>query len=270
MTLLAGTPQFSAGEDHVVIDAKAARLLGFATPQAAVGALLHGGACHQAGCREDGGFDQLGGGAQRVVAVVKDVTMESGRDAARPQSFLLTDRPMWNVTATGPDPAALRQALEAAWDAHGLQVPHDFEWADDQRAAVYKQEAQLTMTVAVVSLLAVAVAMLGAYAMVADILRRRRTELVLHRLHGAGDMAIAGQVAREFGMPLLAAAAVALPLAVLIGWRYLSGYQDRATLPLGLAAPLVAALLVTTLVTALASLRHVRQALALQPIEALR
>ena len=269
MTILAGRPQFSAAEDSVVIDAKAARLLGFPTPQAAVGALLRGGVCRDARCPSEGGFDQLGDGSQRVTAVVKDVTMESGHDAPRPQTFLITDRPMWNITATGPDPVALRQALEAAWDAHGLKVPHDFQWADDQRAAVYRQEAQLTTVVATVSLLAVAVAMLGAYAMVADTLRRRRTELVLHRLHGASDAAIARQVAGEFGVPLIAAAVTALPLAGWIGWRYLSDYHEHVALPVGLGAPLLAAIVMTTLVVALASLRHVRQALALQPIEAL-
>ena len=269
MTVLAGHPQFSAAEDSVVIDAKAARLLGFPTPQAAVGALLRGGACHEANCSGAGGFDQLGGGAQRVAAVVKDVTMESGHEEPRPQAFLITDRPMWNITVTGPDPLALRQALEAAWNAHGLKVPYGFEWADDQRAAVYRQEAQLTTVVSTVSLLAVAVAMLGAYAMVADTLRRRRTELVLHRLHGAGDMAIARQVTREFGIPLLGATVIALPVAAMIGWRYLSGYHEHAALPLGLGVPLLSAIVSTTLVTAVASLRHVRQALALQPVEAL-
>ena len=53
------------------------------------------------------------------------------------------------------------------------------------------------------------------------------------------------------------------------GWRYLSDYHDRAALSAGLAAPLVAAAVLTTLVTAFASSRHVRQALALLPIEAL-
>ena len=269
MTILAGHPQFSAAEDTVVIDAKAARLLGFPTPQAAVGALLRGGDCRDARCPSEGGFDQLGGGSQRVVAVVKDVTMESGHDAPRAQEFVITDRPMWNITVTGPDPVALRQALEAAWDAHGLKVPHDFQWADDQRADVYRQEAQLTTVVDTVSLLAVVVAMLGAYAMVADTLRRRRTELVLHRLHGAGDMAIARQVTREFGIPLLGAMVIALPVAAVIGWKYLSGYHEHVELPLGLGVPLLSAIVSTTLVIAFASLRHVRQALALQPVEAL-
>ena len=259
MTVLAGTPQFSAGEAHVVVDAKAARLLGFATPQAAVGAIVLGG----------GAYLQKGSVPRRIVAVVKDVSLESARNATMPQAFWLTGSPQWVVTATGPDADALRAALEGAWKAHGLRVPYQMQWADDQRADVYRQEAQMTATVAAVSLMAVLVAMLGAYAMVADTLRRRRTELVLHRLHGASDVAIGRQVAVEFGVPLLAASGVALPLAAWIGWVYLSGFQDRVAPGAGIAAMLAVALATTLLVTALATLRHVRQALALQPIEAL-
>ena len=81
--------------------------------------------------------------------------------------------------------------------------------------------------------------------------------------------AIARQVAGEFGVPLAAASVIALPLAGWIGWRYLADYDDHVGLAAGLAAPLLAAIVMTTLVVALASLRHVRQALALQPIEAL-
>ena len=259
MTVLAGRPWYSEGEHHEVVDAKTARLLGFASPQAAVGAIVRGG----------GAYLQQGDETRRIVAVVKDVNLESARDAALPQAFWLMDSPQWNLTATGPDPQALRDALDGAWKAYGLPVPYELKWADDQRADVYRQEAQMTTTVATVALLAVGVAMIGAYAMVADTLRRRRTELVLRRLHGASDAAIARQVASEFGLPLLGAAAVALPLAAWIGWTYLSGFQDRVAPAACLASMLSVALVATLLVTALAALRHVRQALALQPIEAL-
>ncbi len=259
MTVLAGDPRFSEGEAHVVIDAKTARLLGFATPQAAVGAILRGG----------GAYLQPGSDVRRVVAVVKDAALESARDAVLPHAFLLTDKPQWNLTVSGQPPKALWNALDSAWRAHGLSVPYEYKWADDQRADVYRQEAQVTATVTTLALLAVVVAMIGAYAMVADALRRRRTELVLHRLHGASDVAIARQVASEFGVPLLAAAAVASPLAAWIGWRYLSGFQDRVAPGPGIAGTLATAMAVTLLVTALAAWRHVRQALALQPVEAL-
>ena len=259
MTVLAGKPAWSEGGSHIVVDATAARLLGFPTPQAAVGALVKGG----------GGWLKKGDEPRRIVAVIKDVSLESARSPRMPQAFWLMGTPQWVVSATGPDATALRAALEADWKRYGLKVPHELQWADDQLADVYRQEAQMTTTVSVVSLMAVVVAMLGAYAMVADTLRRRRTELVLHRLHGAGDAAIAGQVAAEFGVPLLGATLVALPLAGWIGWIYLSGFQDRVAPWAGLGGSALAALAATLAVTALACLRHVRLALALQPVEAL-
>ncbi|MFL6697620.1 MAG: FtsX-like permease family protein [Vitreoscilla sp.] len=259
MTVLAGKPEFSEGEQHEVIDARTSRLLGFSTPQAAIGQIVQGG----------GAYLQKGSEPRRVVAVVKDVNLESAHDAALPQAFRLTNAPQWTLTATGPDAAALWTAVDDAWKARGLRVPYQLQWADDQRADVYRQEGQMTATVTTVALLTIGVAMIGAYAMVADTLRRRRTELVLHRLHGAGDAAIARQVASEFAVPLLGATAVALPLAAWLGWLYLAGFQERvAPLP-GVTSMLAAATAATLLVTALAALRHVRQALALQPIEAL-
>ncbi len=260
MTLLAGSPQVGSGEAHIVIDAKAARLLGFASPQAAVGALLRGG----------GGFLQEGTEMRRVVAVLKDVKLESARDPALPQAFLLSDKPQWDITVHGPDMAALRQAVEEIWKAHGPPLLHEVQSADDQLVDTYRQEEQMTTMVAAVSLLAVGVAMLGAYALVADTLRRRRTELVLRRLHGAGHAAIAMQVVSEFAVPLVIAAAASLPLAAWLGQRYLAGFVDRVGSGLGLAGPMAAASAVTVAITALAALRHVRLALALQPIEALR
>ena len=52
--------------------------------------------------------------------------------------------------------------------------------------------------------------------------------------------------------------------------RYLAGFVDHIGFAGGLAFPLLAASSATLLITALAALRHVRQALTLQPIEALR
>jgi hypothetical protein len=260
MTLLAGGPQIGLGETHMVIDAKAARVLGFASPQAAVGALLRGG----------GGFLQEGTDLRRVVGVVKDVKLESARNAAMPQGFLLTDKPQWNISVYGNDLTALRRVVEELWKAHGPPLVYEIQSADEQRAAVYRQEQQLTTMIAAIALLAVAVAMLGAYALVADTLRRRRAELVLRRLHGAGHADIARQVAAEFAAPLLVAAAVALPLASWLGQRYLAGFVDRVGFAMGLVLPMLAAGAATLLITALAALRHVRHALTLQPIEALR
>ncbi len=249
-----------AGEARMVIDAKAARALGYATPQAALGAVLRGG----------GAFMQAGNEQRRVVAVVADVKLESARSEARPQGFLLNEAPQWDLNVYGPDPVALRAALDEVWRQAGPPVPHEVRSAPSQLAAVYAQEAQLTALLGLVALLAVAVALAGAYALVADTLRRRRTELVLRRLHGAGPTAMARAVLAECAWPAGIAALVALPLAAAGGALYLDGFEDRIDLAAGVAVPVLLALAATTLVTGLALLRHLRQALKLQPIEALR
>ncbi|MBP7667362.1 MAG: hypothetical protein KA774_10980 [Burkholderiaceae bacterium] len=260
MTVLAGDLRTGAGDKRLVIDAKAARLLGYAVPQDAIGALLRGG----------GGWLQEGADPRRVVAVIKDVKLESARDPALPQGFLLDDNPQWDLSVHGTGLPALRQALDDIWKAHGPPVPHQIQASDELIAETYRLEEQLTTVLITVSLLAMGVAMLGAYALVADTLRRRRTELVLRRLHGAGHLAIAREVAAEFGLPVGAAALCGLPLAAWLGEMYLGSFVDRVDPASGLAGPLTAAAAVTLAVTALAALRHVRQALALQPIEALR
>jgi hypothetical protein len=260
MTVLAGQPKTGSGEMNVVIDAKAARALGFATPQAAVGALVRGG----------GGFLQEGRKPRRVVAVVKDVKLESARVAAMPQGFVLTDEPIWDISIHGSDMAAARQAVDELWKAHGPGLPYTIESVDSLRASEYRQEQQMTTVLTAVALLAVGVAMLGAYALVSDSLRRRRTELVLHRLHGADHAAIARVVTSEFVAPLSIALAIGLPIGAWLGWRYLAGFVDRVSVASGILFPALVACAAILLVVGISALRHVRQALMIQPVEALR
>jgi putative ABC transport system permease protein len=260
MTVLAGTPRTGKGETNVVIDAKAARALGFATPQSAIGALVRGGS----------GYLQEGNEPRRVVAVVKDVKLESARDAAMPQGFVLSDDTQWDLSLHGPDLAALRQAVADLWKRHGPGLPYAIESADELRATVYRQEQQMTTMLTAVALLAVGVAMLGAYALVSDSLRRRRTELILHRLHGAGQAAIARVVTSEFFVPASVALALGLAIGSWLGQRYLAGFVDRVDAGSGILVPMLIACVSMLLVLAVSALRHVRQALELQPVEALK
>jgi putative ABC transport system permease protein len=260
MTVLAGTPRVGSGEPNMVIDAKAARLLGFASPNAAVGQTLRGG----------GGFLQEGTEVRRVVAVIKDVKLESAREPALPQAFLLSDKPQWDLSIYGTNLTTLPAVVEELWKAHGPKLIYDIQSADEQRAAVYRQEQQFTTMLAGIALLAAGVSMVGVYALVADTLRRRRTEIVLHRLHGAGHAAVARRVAVELAPPLFIAAALGLPLAFQLGQKYLHGFIDRIDTGVGLVLPVIVASTATLLITTLAAARHIRHALRLQPIEALR
>ena len=260
MHLLAGDPAAGgSAETRVVLDAHATRQLGFASPQAAVGALLQAG----------GEWLQAGNETRRVVAVVADVKLEPGRDAAQPQAFVLHEAPQFNLTLFGPDLAALEAAVHRHWARFDFPFPPLLFCADEARRATYRQEGQLTALLLAVSVWAMAVAATGAYALVADTLRRRRTEIVLHRLHGADTAAVVGLLLRELAAPLVLAVAVALPLAAWLAGRYLDGFVDRVPPGQGLLPALAGAVFITLGVLGGAATRHTQQALALRPAQAL-
>ena len=52
-------------------------------------------------------FVQEGTDLRRVVAVINDVKLESAREPALPQAFLLTDKPQWDLSIHGTDLATL-------------------------------------------------------------------------------------------------------------------------------------------------------------------
>jgi len=71
-------------------------------------------------------------------------------------------------------------------------------------------------------------------------------------------------------VPLLVGLAIGLSLGAWVGARYLAGFVDRVGFGTGVIVPMVAACAAILAVVALAAMRHVRQALTIQPVEALR
>jgi hypothetical protein len=68
----------------------------------------------------------------------------------------------------------------------------------------------------------------------------------------------------------LIAVVIGLPIAAWLGERYLHDFVDRVSLAEGVVLPLLVGTVVSVVITAIAATRHVRGALAIQPVEALR
>ena len=71
-------------------------------------------------------------------------------------------------------------------------------------------------------------------------------------------------------MPLLVAGMVGVPMGVWLAQRYLAGFVDRVSVGGGIIMPATVACAGILLVMAAAAIRHVRQALAIRPVEALK
>jgi putative ABC transport system permease protein len=243
--------------DRVVINASAARKLGFASAQDAVGREV---------------IDKMGVGgktrALQVVGVAPDMRHRSARSSQQPSVFYLADWVHVFVVRCSQDPVALQRRIEDLWPRHFPDATLDIRRMPAFLVDVfYADDLRLAKLLGVASVIATAIAAFGIYVLAAYSVQRREKEIVLRKLYGAGRAAIGVLVAREFALLVGAGALLGLPLAWVAIARYLGAFSERA--PVG-AWTLLAALLVAGMVALASTLRHALAALRIRPALALR
>jgi putative ABC transport system permease protein len=240
--------------DRVVINASAARKLGFATPQDAVGKTLG----------DTSGEDK----PVQIVGVAPDIRHRSAREGEQPSVFYLSDHLAVFTVRCRQDPATVMHEIEELW-------PRFFpnETLDEMRVAsfitvhFYADDLRMAKLLAASSVIAIAIAAFGIYVLAAYSVQRRTKEIVLRKLYGAGKGAIGSLMAREFGSLLATGALLGLPAAWIATQHYMAPFTERA--PVGFWTP-AAALAVAGLVTLGSTLRHTLAAVRMAPVCALR
>jgi putative ABC transport system permease protein len=240
--------------DRAVINASAARKLGFASPQDAVGKTLS----------EPGGQVP----PVQVIGVAPDMRHRSARDGAQPSVFYLGERLRVFTIHCRQDPVAVKRAIEEIWPRYfpdeSLDVVRMKTFIANR---FYADDLRLAKLLAASSVIAIAIAGFGIYVLAAYSVQRRTKEIVLRKLYGASGGAIGRLVLLEFAKLIGAGALFGLPLGWLATERYLAPFTERA--PIGLWA-LAAALAVASLVALGSTLRHTLGAVRVTPALALR
>jgi putative ABC transport system permease protein len=208
---LAGKLFSRRGEDGVVLNARAALALGYATPEAAV--------------------DQVIQGNSRVIGIAPDVRYHSLREKPSAIMYRLDEEQgVLTVRTRGSLPEA-RAAIEALWGRHFPNDMPDIETASSVFAANYAEDLRQAQLLALASAVATALACFGIYVLSSYTIRRRAREFVLRKLHGATPRHIGLLVAREWLALLALGCLLALGPAWLWTERYLATFVERA--PMG-------------------------------------
>jgi putative ABC transport system permease protein len=243
----------SSDNDRVVLNAAAARQLGFSSPRAAVGQMV---------------TDNMDDKPKQVVGVAPDLRQRSARDGQQPSMFYLNDRVGGFTVRCSGNVDDVRRAIEALWPRYFPNEPVDVVRMPTLITDIfYADDLRLAKLLAAASAIATAIAAFGIYVLAAYSVRRREREIVLRKLYGAGHAAIAKLVAREFAALVGAGAVLGLPFAWVAIQRWLGAFTERA--PIG-AWTLVAALLVAGVVALASTLRHALAAVRIRPAAALR
>jgi putative ABC transport system permease protein len=214
----------------VVINALAARQLGFASPELAVGETLLFRGPGQQGALQ----------TRRIVGIAPETRFYSLRESPGPVAYELFGGTVVTVRAAG-SLADAERAVRSAWPRYFPNSVVEIRPAKELFAASYADDARLAKLLAIATVVAMVIAAFGAYVLAADAVQRRTREITLRKLFGAQPRDIGKLVAKEIGTAVLVAAAFAVPIAALAIARYLAPYSEQTpfafwTLALALGA----------------------------------
>ncbi len=204
-----------------------------------------------------------------IVGVVKDFHFSSMKNEIEPFSFFRIGiaRSDLAIRIEGAHTAATIAAIEKLWTSQVHSWPFAFEFLADDFARLYDAEKRFTRLFALGCLIAILVSCLGLFGLSTFMIGQRRKEIGVRKVLGGSVLGIARTLSEDFARLVLLSAAIGLPIAGLIMYRWLNGYAYRTRLHWWtFFLSLLISLSIALLTVGFQALRAARQ----NPIKALR
>ncbi|MDX2067988.1 MAG: ABC transporter permease [Haliscomenobacter sp.] len=201
-----------AAQQNIILNETAARIIGFETPEAAIGQKV-----------------TYSEGDLTVVGVLKDYHQESLRNDYDPIVFYATSN-FWQYYSMKVNTSNMQQTLakvESTWKSYFPGNPFQYVFLDEFYDQQYKVDRQFNAILWCFTLLAIVVACLGLLGLSAFILTKRAKEISIRKVLGANIGQIVSLVTSEYFRLILIAGVVALPLAYVLMQQWLKSYVFR-------------------------------------------
>jgi putative ABC transport system permease protein len=166
-----------------------------------------------------------------VIGVVEDFHSASLKTKIQPVAFFLPFGQMGTDTfylRTGADPSSqVLSDVRAVWNQFFPSAPFAYSFVDRAFDATYRTEQRLGTLFGVFAGLAIFIAGLGLFGLAAFAARQRRKEIGIRKAVGASTTQIMRLFSKDFAKLVLAAVAVAVPVAyvALDGWLDTFAYR---------------------------------------------
>lgn len=252
MQLLAGRnfSNSSANASEVVINEESCRLLGFPSPEKAIGREI---TYH---------------GKTTVIGVVKNYSQLSVKEAPLPMiNYYIPHHAKYiavKINTTAADKVIA--AVEKAWLTHYPGRAFDYFFLDQLYNRQYRSDIQFGQIISVFSILTVFITCLGLLGLTAHNIARRTKEIGIRKVLGASAVGIVQLFAKDYIKLVLIAMVIGVPVAVWAERQWLQDFATRATMPWWLFALAGGVTLFIALLTV--SLQSVKAALV-NPVDSL-
>lgn len=242
----------SDSSEAFILNETAVRRIGWASADEAIGKPL-----------------RYGNRSGAVIGVVKDHHFENLRQAVSPIVYMVT---AGRVSAVGfriaPDLSEEVLAyLESEWAYLRPNRPFNPVFLDDAYASQYEAENRLGLLFTWFAGFAVLIAGMGLFGLAAFTVQRRRKEIGIRKILGAGLASLLGLLTGRFVAWVLVSAMVAVPLVWFWMNRWLDTFAYRGAIT---AEPFVIAVLIAVVITLLTVIGQTLSAALANPATVLR
>jgi putative ABC transport system permease protein len=221
-----------AESENILLNETAVRLLGWDTPEEALGNQVEFGI----------------GMIQTVIGVVRDFHLRSLHLPIEPLAIMYGRGQLIVVRVQPEETMRTLGSMEQAWTRHFPDFPFAFSFIDEDIDRLYRAEQRIGYVFAVFALVGVLLACLGLFALVSFTVGRRVREIGIRKALGASARRMLAMLSAEFVGLVFLANVLAWPAAWVVMNRWLESFAYRIEMGWGIfLASGGAALLITVL-----------------------
>lgn len=208
--------------DHAfIINETAVKQLGFGTPQQALGKAL---AWHPWNVTV---ADSLKTG--KIIGVVKDFNYKSLYDKIETTVLQIFPEAAWQVAVKikTADASKTIASVKKVWNEFSPDYPLEYKFLDEDFAQMYGAEDKLKLLLFIFTSVAILVGCLGLFGLAAYTAERRRKEVSIRKVLGAGTVNLIVLLSRNFIIPVALSLIIASPVAWFVMNNWLQDFAYR-------------------------------------------
>ncbi|TAE28576.1 MAG: FtsX-like permease family protein [Candidatus Kapaibacterium sp.] len=206
-----------------------------------------------------------------VIGVVKNFHYESMHRSIRPAIVMIAPSEAnfesFLLKVQAQNIPELLQNIEQTWRKHLPERMLDYSFLDENFAKLYQAEQAMASLISVFAGLAIFIASLGVFGLVAFAVEVRRKELGIRKVLGASAASIIALLSKDFLVLVGIAIVLATPLAYWAAGKWLQGFVYRMELTWWMFASAGVAAVVIAFITVAA---QAWRAAAANPVQSLR
>jgi putative ABC transport system permease protein len=168
-----------------------------------------------------------------VKAVVKDFHLASLHEPVKPLAIFLLDQyqKVILIKFNGNDVSSALSSIKKIWNGRLMDRPFEYHFLDEEYDKLYKNEQSTARIFSTFSAIAILLACLGLFGIVAIMTVQRTKEIGIRKIMGATIVNIIMHLFADYLKPVFIAFIISVPLAFYFANKWLIGFAYHIAIP---------------------------------------